>query len=113
MISEYSQQNFKVPAFFFVSSPKAAARHQRCIVVHEVFSRSRVGTEPATVHPVHSEFLLWSSSLVWLEQDLPTYRFDLLIEWFAADALMSCHTVTAGVECRQCPCCMTYKKFQN
>ena len=26
-----------------------------------------VETEPATVHPVHSEFLLWSGSLVWLD----------------------------------------------
>ena len=112
-ISEYSQQQFAVPAFFLVSSPNAAARHHRCIVAHDVFSRSRVETEPATVHPVHREFLLWSSSLVCLEEDLLTERCDLLIEWFASDALMSCLTVTANVECRQCPCCMTYKPFQN
>ena len=60
-ISEYSQQHFTVPAFVFVSSPKAAVRRHRCIVAHDVFSRSRVETEPATVHPVHIEFLLWSS----------------------------------------------------
>ena len=97
-ISEYSQQHFTVvPPFFFVSSPNAAARHHR-IVAHDVFSRSRVETEPATVRPVHSEFLLWSSGLVWLEQDLLTERCDLLIdEWFPSDALMSCHTVARGM----------------
>ena len=91
-----------VPAFFFVSSPNAAARHHRCIIAHDVFSRSRVETEPATLHPVHSEFLLWL-----------TERCDLLTEWFASDALVSCLTVTANVERRRCPCCMTYKPFQN
>ena len=96
-ISEYSQQHFTVPAIF-VSSQNAAARHHRCIVAHDVSSRSRVETEPATVHPVHSEFLLWSNSLVWFEQDLHTECCDLLIEWFASDALMSCLTVTANVE---------------
>ena len=73
-VSEDSPQHFTVPAIFFVSSPKPAACHRRCTVAHDVFSRSRVETEPATVHPVHSEFLLWSSSLVWLEQDLLTER---------------------------------------
>ena len=67
----------------------------------------------SNLHPVHTEFLLWSGSRVWLEQDLLTERCDLLIEWFASDALMSCITVTANVECRQCPCCMTYQPFQN
>ena len=89
-ISEYCEQHITIPAFFFVSPPNAAARHHRCIVAHDVFSRSRVETEPASVHPVHSEFLLWSSSLVWLEQDLLTERSDLLIKWFASDAFMSC-----------------------
>ena len=64
-ISECSQQHFKVPAFFFASSPNAATRHHRCTVTHDVFFPSRVGPEPATVHPVHSEFLLLSGSLVW------------------------------------------------
>ena len=75
----------------------------RCTVAHDVFSRSRVENEPATVHPVHNEFLLWSSNLVWLEQDLLTERCDLLIECFAS----------ANVDGRQCPCCMTYQPFQN
>ena len=56
-----------------------------------------------------ASFLLWSSSLVWLEQDLLTERCDLLTEWFASDTLMSRLTVAANVERRHCPCCMTYK----
>ena len=71
-----------------------------CIVAHFVFSSSRVETEPTTVHPIHSEFLLWLSNLVRLEQDLLTERCDLLIEWLASDALMRCLTVTANVERR-------------
>ena len=67
-------------------------------VTHDVFSRPRVETEPATVQPVHSEFLLWPQSLVWLEEDLFVERGNLLIECFASDAVVSCHTATANME---------------
>ena len=106
-ISKYFQQHFTDPAFFFVSSPNAAARQHCCVVAHDVSTRSRVETEPATVQSDHSEFLLWSRGLVWFEQDLCTERCILLIEWFASDTLVSCHTVTANVERRQCPWCMS------
>ena len=96
-ISEYSQQHVTVPAFFFVSLPDATARHHCCSAAHDVFSRPRVETEPATVQPVHSEFLLWSRGLVWLEQDLFTECCNLLIEWFAFDALVSRHNITTNV----------------
>ena len=112
-ISEYARQSFTIPTFFFVSPPNAAARHHRCNVAHDVLSRSRVETKPASVHPIHSEFLLWSCSLVWIEQDMFTERYDQLIEWFASDALVCRHTVTANVERRQSPCCVTYKPFQD
>ena len=98
---------------FFVSPPNAAARHHCRIVARDVFSRSHAEAEPATVHPVHSQFLLLSRGLVWLEQDLLTERCDLLIEWFASDALMSCLTVTANIERRQCTCCVSHKPFQD
>ena len=38
---------------------------------------------------------------------------NLLIERFASDALVSRHTVAANMERRQCPCCMSYKPFQD
>ena len=53
-----------------------------------MFSRPRVETEPAAVQPVHSEFLLWSTGLVWLEEYLFTERGNLLIEWLASDAVV-------------------------
>ena len=112
-ISEYSQQDLPVPALFFVSLLDAAARHHRCNVAHEVFARPRVETEPATVQPVHSEFLLWSRGLVWLELDLFTACCNLLIEWFASHTLVSCRTVAANMERRQCPCRMSCKPSQD
>ena len=107
-----SQQLIKVPAFFFVSPPYAAARHC-CAVAHDVFSRPRVENETATVQPVHSEFLLWPRSLVRLEEDLFAERGNPWIESFASDTLVSSHTVTATMERRQCPCCTSYKPFQD
>ena len=91
-ISECSKQHNTVPAFPLVSSPYAAARRHCCVNAHDVFSRPRVETEPATVQPVHSEFLLWPRSLVWLEEYLFTER---------------------GMERRQCSSCMSYKPFQD
>ena len=48
-----------------------------------------------------------------LKQDLLTERWNLLIEWFTSDALVCCPSVTANVECRQSPYCMTYKPLQD
>ena len=78
-----------------------------------VRSPVRVETEPATVQQVHSEVLLWSRGLVWLEQDLFTECCNLLIEWFASDTLVSCHTITANMKRRRRPCRMSYNPFQD
>ena len=111
-ISEYSQKHFAVRAFFFVALLNAAARHHCYIVAHDVSHRPCVETESVTVQPFHGEFLLCSRRLVWLELYLLTECCNLLIDWFAADTLVSRHTVTANMERRQCPCCMSYKPFQ-
>ena len=50
---------------------------------------------------------------MWFEQDLLTKRCKLLVEWFPSNALVCCLPVTANVECRQSPCCMTYKPLQD
>ena len=55
-------------------------------------------TESVTVQPFHGEFLLCSRRLVWLELDLLTECCNLLIDWFAADTLVSRHTVTANMD---------------
>ena len=96
-------KHFTVPASFYVSSPNTAACHTAALLLTMCSPVLVLKNEPATVHPVHNEFLLWSSNLVWLEQDLLTERCDLLIECFAS----------ANVDGRQCPCCMTYQPFQN
>ena len=49
----------------------------------------------------------------WLELDLFTECCNLLIERFPSDTLVSCHTVTAIMERRQCPCRTSYKPFQT
>ena len=67
--------------------------------------------EPATVQPVHSVFLQWSRGLVWLELVLFIECCNLLIEWFASDTLVSCHTV--NMERRQCPRRMSFQPFQD
>ena len=97
---KYTQQSFKIPTFLFVSSSKAAASHHRCIVAHDVFS-SRVESKPASVHPIHGEFLWWSRGRVWFEQDFLTKRRNLLVEWLTSNTLVCCLPVTANVECCQ------------
>ena len=87
------------------------------LLLHSPFLCQVVGpalvTVPASVQPVHSDFLLWPRSLVWLEEDLFTECCNLLIEWFASDALVSCHTVIVNMECRQCRSCLSHKPLQE
>ena len=47
----------------------------------DVFFCTRVESEPATVRPLHNEFLLWSGGLVWCEEYLFAERGDLMFEW--------------------------------
>ena len=111
-IPRYFQEHITVRAFFLASPPNAAARHHCCTVAQDVFLRPRIETEPATVQPVLSEFLLWSRGLVWLEKDLLTEGCNLLIERFVSDALVCCRhgtfstsrvhvaTATSRLNCR-------------
>ena len=63
-----------------------------------VFTFTRAESEPATIQPLHSEFLLWSRGLVWFEGYLLAERSNLLFGWIASDTLVRRHTVASDTE---------------
>ena len=71
-----------------------------CPVARDVFSCTRVESEPTTVQPRDEECLLWSRSRVWFEEYRCAERGDLLFEQFASDALLRCHPVASDMDCR-------------